>query len=182
VIDRARVADVRGSGIAFTPNGPAKLIVTDSIITGNRDTTGAGAGILVNPQTGGSAEVALERVKVVSNAFGIAFDGTGSTAGINATIADSLFSANTQDGIIATTPSGGAPIGVLVTNTRSVNNTGFGIRSIGPGVTVRVEGSKVSGNSTGLGSFGGGALLSAGNNIDEANGANGAFSGALAFK
>jgi hypothetical protein len=30
------------------------------------------------------------------------------------TIADSMVASNAQDGIVATTPSGGAPIGVLV--------------------------------------------------------------------
>ena len=47
------------------------------------------------------------------------------------TIADSMVGGNSQDGIIATTPGGGAPIGVYVKNTKSVNNA-FGIRSLGP--------------------------------------------------
>jgi hypothetical protein len=49
----------------------------------------------------------------------------------------------------AVTPSGGSPIGVYVKNTKPVNNA-FGIRSLGPNVTVRVDGSGVIGNSTGL--------------------------------
>jgi len=71
------------------------------------------------------------------------------------TIADSMIGGNSQDGIIATTPSGGAPIGVMVTNSKSVNNAAFGIRSLGPGVTVR------------------------GTNKLQANGSVGAFSGAV---
>jgi hypothetical protein len=105
----------------------------------------------------------------------------GSTAGINMTIADSVVSGNTQDGIVATTPGGGAPIGVLVTNTRSVNSN-IGIRSIGTGVTIRVDGSKIAGNGTGLRFISGGALLSFGNNAVEANGTNGAFSGPVTLK
>jgi hypothetical protein len=147
----------------------------------NNGTGSTGGGIVINPQPGGSAQVVLNRVSVDKNIFGIVADGSGSTGGINMTITDSVSSGNLNDGIIATTSSGHAPIGVLVTNSKSANN-GFGIRSLGPGVTVRVDGSKVVGNSTGLGLSGGGALLSAGNNIVEANAVNGAFSGAITFK
>ena len=94
------------------------------------------------------------------------------------TIADSEVAGNSQDGIIAVTPGGGAPIGVMIKNTRSVNNT-IGIRSLGSGVTVRIDGSTITGNATGLAFGSGGALLSAGNNMVQANGANGTFSGSV---
>jgi hypothetical protein len=167
------------AGIKFAPNSASKLSVTDTVIINNG--SGTGGGIVINPQSGGSAQVALERVTVNGNAFGIAADGTGSTAGINVTIADSMIGGNSQDGIIATTPGGGAPIGVMVTNTKSVNNA-FGIRSLGPNVTVRVKNSDVTGNGTGLSFSGGGALLTYGNNAVQANGTDGAFSGAVGLQ
>jgi hypothetical protein len=49
-------------------------------------------------------------------------------------------------------------------------------------VTVRVEGSTVTGNGTGLAASGGGALLSLGGNAVQANGAKGAFTGSLALE
>jgi hypothetical protein len=167
------------AGISFVPNSASKLSVTDTVISNNG--AGTGGGIVINPQSGGTAQVALERVTVNGNAFGIAADGTGSTGGINMTIADSMIANNSQDGIIATTPSGGAPIGVYLKNTKSVNNA-FGIRSLGPNVTVRVDGSSVIGNSTGLSFSGGGALLTAGNNMVRANGIDGAFSAPVALQ
>jgi hypothetical protein len=167
------------AGIKFQPNSASKLSVTDTVISNMG--SGTGGGIVINPQSGGSARVNLERVTINGNAFGIAADGTGSTAGINMTIADSMIGGNSQDGIIAVTPSGGAPIGVMVTNTKSVNNA-FGIRSIGPNVTVRAESSKIIGNSTGLSFSGGGALLTAGNNMVRTNGSDGAFSGPVALQ
>jgi hypothetical protein len=160
------------SGIKFQPSGASKLSVTDTIIANFG--LGTGGGIVINPQSGGSAQVNLKRVTVNGNAFGIAADGSNSTAGINMTIADSMIGGNVNDGIIATTPSGGAPIGVMVTNSESVNN-GFGIRSIGPNVTVRVENSKVIGNGTGVTSLNGGGLVTFGNNVVQANGSNGGF-------
>jgi hypothetical protein len=167
------------AAISFRPNSASKLSVTDTVISNMG--SGTGGGIVINPASGGSAEVNLERVTINGNAFGIAADGTGSSTGVNMTIADSMIGGNAQDGIIATTPSGGAPIGVMVKNTKSVNNA-FGIRSLGPNVTVRVDGSSIIGNGTGLSFSGGGALLSFGNNNVEANGTNGSFSGPITLK
>jgi hypothetical protein len=167
------------AAIKFQPNSPARLSVTDTMVVHNG--SGTGGGIIVKPLAGGSAQVNLERVAVNGNAFGIAADGTGSTGGINMTIADSMIGGNAQDGIIAVTPSGGAPIGVMVKASKSVNN-GIGIRSIGPNVTVRVSGSSVTGNSTGLSFSGGGALLTFGNNELRANGLDGAFSGSIGLQ
>jgi hypothetical protein len=169
------------SGILFEPTGAGQLDVTDTVLM-NNGSGAAGAGILVKPQSGGTAQVSLERVTVNGNAFGIAADGTGSSGGINMTIADSMVAGNSQDGIIATTPGGGAPIGVMITNSKSVNNAAFGIRSIGPGVTVRVKNSDVTGNNTGLSFSGGGALLTFGNNAVRANGSDGAFSGPVGLQ
>ncbi len=166
-------------GIRFQSERPGKLSVTDTVISNMG--SGTGGGIVINPRSGGTARVNLERVTINGNAFGIAVDGSSSTGGINMTIADSMIGGNAQDGIIATTPAGGAPIGVYLKNTKSVNNA-FGVRSIGAGVTVRVDSSSIIGNVTGLSFSGGGALLSFGNNSVEANGVNGSFSGPVALK
>jgi hypothetical protein len=180
LLDRVSIGGATSSGLTFTPSGPGKLIVTDSTIaTSGTGTTGAA--IRAVPSGTGSAQVTLDRVKAVGNVFGIALDGSNSTSGINATIRDSVAASNTQDGIIAVSAAGKAPIGVLVTNSASINNQ-FGIRSVGPGVTMRAEGSRIAGNGTGLAASGGGALLSAGNNTVEANAVNGAFTGSYAFK
>jgi hypothetical protein len=172
-------------GILFRPSAPgAQLVVSDTVLSNNGvGTIGGdiGGGIVINPQSGGTAQAALNRVTVGKNAFGIAADGTGSTGGINLTISDSVVASNSQDGIIAVTPGGGAPIGMMVDRTRSVNNN-IGIRSLGPNVTVRVDSSTVTGNSTGLAFGSGGALLSFGTNKVQANAVNGAFSGPVGLQ
>jgi hypothetical protein len=177
ILDRMKINNgtASGGGIQYVPTGPGRLIVTDSIIVRNGSPT-AGAGILVRPNPGGTAQVTLDRVNVSANTFGIAADGSQSTGGINMTVKDSVLASNINDGVIATTSAGGAPIGVMVSNS-AVTNNGFGIRSIGPNVTVRVENAKVIGNGTGLSFSGSGLLLTAGNNMVQANGSNGAFSG-----
>ncbi|MBR0757463.1 hypothetical protein JQ604_35225 [Bradyrhizobium jicamae] len=168
-------------GIRFRPIASgSRLMVTDSQLS-NNGSGSTGGGIVVNPQSGGTAQVVLKRVSVSKNVFGIAADGTGSSGGINMTIADSVMSDNSQDAIVATTPSGGAPIGVLVTNSISANNR-FGIRSLGPGVTVRVKNSEITGNGTGVAAGSGGLLLSGGGNTVQGNGTNGTFSGTYALQ
>ena len=175
LIENCKIYGFTADGIRFAPTGAGSLTVVDSTIY-NNGSGSTGGGIIINPQSSGSAQVTLDRVTLTKNVFGIVADGTGSSGGINMTIVDSVTNRNAQDGIIATTPSGGAPIGVMVKNTKSVVN-GYGIRSFGPGVTVRASGSAVIGNGTGLSFGSGGALLTFGNNEVQANGANGAFSG-----
>ena len=80
---------ISASGLWFRPSGAGRLSATDSVLSSDGG-SGAGAGIVINPQPGGSAQVNLERVTVNGNAFGIAADGTSSTGGINMTIADSM--------------------------------------------------------------------------------------------
>lgn len=178
VLDHLRIGGGQGSAVRAAPNGPLNLTVSNSIITGAGIGTTYGAGLQVLPAAGGTAQVTLDHVVISANPFGVAFDGSGSTGGINATIKDSVFSGNNQDGIVATTTSGHAPIGVLISNSTSSNN-GFGVRSIGQNVTVRVKGSEIIGNGTGMAASGGGALLSLGSNVVRANGSDGAFTGSL---
>ena len=120
-----------GVGIKFAPSSNAQLVVTDTSIA-NNGLIGTGGGIIVNPVAGGSALVMLDRVTVAENAFGIVADGSGSTAGIAMVVSNSGVHRNLQDGIVATTPGGGAPIGLTVKNTRSLSNNN-GIRSTGVG-------------------------------------------------
>jgi hypothetical protein len=98
------------------------------------------------------------------------------------TVADSMIGGNANDGIIATTPSAWrADWRLCQEYTKSVNNA-IGISSIGPNVTVRVDGSGVIGNGTGLAALSGGALLTFGNNAVRANGTDGAFSGPVGLQ
>jgi hypothetical protein len=182
ILDRLKINNgtAPGGGVQYVLNGPSKLIITDSIIVRNGSAT-AGAGVAVRPQAGGTAQVTLDRVNVSANTFGVAADGSESTGGINMTVKDSVLASNINDGLVATTSAGGAPIGVMVSNS-AITNNGFGIRSIGPNVTVRVENSKVIGNGTGVTSLNGGGLVTFGNNVVQANGSNGGFTAAVGLQ
>ena len=110
-------------------------------------------------------------------------DGTGSTGGVNVSVLQHRCWHNRlTDGLVAVTPGGGAPVGVLLDRTLSANNGNFGARVIGTGATIRLNNSSIVGNVTGLGNFSGGALLTFGNNAVRANGTDGAFSGPVALQ
>jgi hypothetical protein len=89
-----------------------------------------------------------------------------------------------EGGSLAFTPGGGAPFGVIMTNTSAINNS-FGIRAVGPNVNIRVDNSIVTGNSLGVTfNFYGtdGAVLTYGNDKVEGNANNGAFFGSVGLK
>jgi hypothetical protein len=182
VLDKVKVTGYVTGGVLFEPNGPAQLEISNSLFSTNGTLTGgAGAGIRIWPQAGGTARVHLDNVTVVDNAFGVAVDGSASTNGINVTIANSLLNGNANDGLVATTSAGKSPVGVFISNTRSTNNL-YGVRSIGSNLTVRMRNSEIIGNSTGISASNGGALLSQGNNTVEANAVNGSFTGSFSLK
>ena len=168
-------------GIKVVPAGLVTVVVSDTVVQNNGN-SGGGAGIYIVPPAGGRAQVTLDRVLAQGNQFGVAVDGSQSTGGVNMTIRDSVLASNKLDGLVATTSSGGAPIGVVLANS-TLSNNGFGIRAIGSNVVVRVEGSKIAGNTgSGVSALSGGSLLSFGNNAVRANGTDGVFSGPVALQ
>jgi hypothetical protein len=98
------------------------------------------------------------------------------------TIADSVINGNAQDGIVATTSASGAPMGLTIKNSRSLNNAGFGVRTIGTGVTARLSGVTLTGNGTGVAAQSGGSIVTFGNNEIIGNGVDGSFTGVVAMK
>jgi hypothetical protein len=188
-IENSTIIGAVGGGIHFAPEAESRLFLTDSVIRGNSNAIAnpaiTGGGILIKPTGSGSARVILTRVQALQSVIGISADGTvssGGTSGIAMTITDSVVGGNLQDGILAITNPGQAPIRVTLDRTRSLNNDANGIRAVGPNLTVRVSNSVVSGNTTGLSVSSGAALMTSGNNVVEGNATNGAFSGKFALK
>ena len=151
----------------------ARFIFQNLSLNGNGNATDlTGGAVEIGPQPGGSALVTIDSVTGSRNVFDIAADGSSSVAGMNITVRNTIFTHSRVDGIIAVTPTGGAPIGVMVERSTLSNNQ-FGARAFGPGVTIRLNGNTISGNNTGVAAGSGGAVLSYGNNAINANGADG---------
>lgn len=160
-----------GLGIDFEPSGVSHLYVSNTYIRNCRTAT-TGGGILIKPQAGGTAIATLENVRAERNNFGLK---VGSAATVS--VRSSVFSGNTNNGIIGVINAG--PLSVSVDDSQISNNAAFGVLSSGAGATVRIGNLQVSGNGTGLGATSGGALLSFGNNLVSGNTADGAPTGTI---
>ena len=130
--------------------GNAEVYVSDTVLS-NNGTGAVGGGIQIRPTGTGSAQVVLNRVQANNNVFGIAADGSVSTGGINVMVRDSTANGNTQTGIIAATGATGT--GIMVDRSAANHNT-TGIAASGAGAIVRVGGSSITGNATGVSGVG----------------------------
>jgi len=134
------------------------------------DTTvnGSGTGIKITSVPGLPISVAIDRTQIKNNTgAGVRADGT-SGGPIRVAISDSAISLNSSNGVLALSgPSGNVTVNV----TRSVvaSNGLYGVQSNqanGGTAIVTVNASSITTNPSGqVGFFGGGSLLTAGNNL-----------------
>lgn len=144
-------------GLRFNPTIAAELTVIDTVLSEN------GTAALVQPNAGGSVKAVFNRSSAINNAAGIRIEGTGSTGTINVAIHNSMATGNTNNGIIAVGPTGGAILKVMIDESVSSNN-GTGVTANGPNATIFLSASALTGNATGLNVVNSGTLSSFGNN------------------
>jgi hypothetical protein len=164
-----------GTGITFTPNSTAQLLVSNTLLSNN------GGGVLIGTSSAGASAVlaVLNRIEVDSNVFGIKFDGTGGTGAINATVRDSLVAGNSGNGIWATAPVGASTSRVIVDRSAAVNN-GTGVLVDGTPAAIILNNSLVTGNTTGVSAANSANLLTYKNNsINFSTGTDGTPTGPL---
>jgi hypothetical protein len=160
------------------PTTPAaQLIVRDSVIDWN-GTGSNGGGIQVNPGSGGSAGVLLERVKFAYNVTAVVLN--SGTGGITAIMKDNVVDSSLNNGVLAF--AGAQPLTLAINNSTFSLNVGAALQSSGAKSTVTIDNSTFTGNQTGLSTNGGGSILSYQNNRIFDNGTNGAPTGSLGLK
>ena len=157
-----------GWGIFEQTQAPstAELYVSDTMLA-DSGFSAAGGGIIVQPGVSNTvSKVVLNRVEVQGNFFGIKADATQVSGGvIQMTIRDSVSSGNASNGIVATGNASGPAIVMMIDrSTSSHNAAGFGVIADGPKTTIRLGGSSIAGNPTGVGVSNGGVLESYGTN------------------
>jgi hypothetical protein len=164
------------SGVAFAPNGTAKLQVVDCFIAhaGIGNSTPA-AGIYIRPASGIQATVAVERTVVENNLFGIFADGTAGGT-IRGAVKDSFVSGNVDNGISVNTT--GANVSLMIENTL-VSGNNYGLVVAGTGGLLLVRHSTITANNNGLATFSGGQAVSYRDNAVNNNTVDGAFSFAI---
>jgi len=132
------------------------LVVTDTTIANVASTNGA---VFVVSYNGGIENALLERVVLTGNYMGI--NAVYGTTPVNLTVADSAVYGNTY-GIYANGLSG--PVVAVVERSRIANNN-YGVLVVGPGATLALNNSIVTGNAYGLRPTSGAVIGSYGNNV-----------------
>jgi hypothetical protein len=134
------------AAVDFEPNTAAKLNMLDVECQ-----YGLADGVLIKPQSGGSATATLDRVSCMQNAgSGLRVDSTNITSGTgsNVTLFDSNMSGNAS-GITAFTPAGTVAATVEATTSVISQNTGDGVFANGATSTIVLGTSTVTGNPIG---------------------------------
>ena len=158
--------------IAFYPSGTARLFLDNVNISNCGTGSATGGGIVVKPTGGGSKNILINNTRVSNSSRGVVLDGNGNTGGMFASIVDSKVFINAGAGIQATGPAaGGGTIDWTVSATTSANNTPGSLVN-GASADVRLGGSTITGNTTGV-SVTSGELFSFKNNEIAGNTNNG---------
>ena len=165
VIHDIKAASNAGWGINSVATGATELTVTNTHLYNNGDAV-SGGGILINGIAGATSKTVLRNVAIINNFFGLKADGTGAAAGIiNMTLSNTVSAQNSSNGIVGTTPAGGAGIAMLIDRSvASHNAAGFGVVADGAATTIRIGNSVISGNQNGVGTSNGGTVQSYKNN------------------
>jgi hypothetical protein len=172
-----------GYGISFTPGSDAVLVLDNVELArnGNSGSPGNSGGLLIKPAAGVTAKVSVSRSIIERSAnVGIRADTTGAVGAIIAINVSESFLADNGAGVLAKAPAGTGTISLAVDNTTVTQNSGNGILANGSGATVRVGGSLISGNATGVQTLNAATISSYGNNHLNGNTTDGTFSGTIA--
>ncbi|MBV9222112.1 MAG: hypothetical protein JOY94_22055 [Methylobacteriaceae bacterium] len=150
--------------VAATINAaPLEFFVSDTTVMNNGNSSDGG-GILIAPFLASNSltKAVLNRVEVRNNFFGIKADATQVTGGvINMTIRDSISVGNRSNAIVGTGNSSGPAIVMMIDRSAASHSVfGFGVIADGPKTFIRLGGSSVTGNPTGVGATNGGTLQS----------------------
>lgn len=179
-VRRTRAGNATGTANAaldFRPTGPAKLFVTESDFY-NMGGSGISMGIHIQPASGVTADVTIERSRIENNLFGIVAD--GSSGGIiRGVVRDSIVAGNKNNGITVSTGSSNV---VFAVERTTVSGNNFGLVATGANAGMLVRNSFITYNNTGLFTTASGVLLSYRDNSLNANTTDGAFSGTVGLQ
>jgi hypothetical protein len=153
-IENCVIGNFVKAGINIVPSTSSSFSVSNTIASNN-----LANGILVVPTVSAVVTGVLSEVTANNNFNGIFVNGRLTTgASFNVTIVDSVASNNRSGGVIAASASGNLATAVMLRNVVASNNvTGLGA---GQNAILRVAHSVVTGNNTGVNTFGGGILNS----------------------
>ena len=151
-VENCVISNFTKRGINYESGGDNQLIVKDSVIREN-----GAAGIRIQPTAGGKAKATIDHTRLEGNLNGLSVLDKAYV-----TIRDSVMAGNSSNGVFVTA-SAAAPE-VSVENCLMANNKDTGVKVTGDKAIVRLSGSTVTGNDTGLFAAAGSDILSFSNN------------------
>jgi hypothetical protein len=163
VLDKVTISDWQSGngGLAFTPNAAGRLVVVNSKIYGN----GASGDVVVRPTGGADVQAIFNNSFIAGSIFGLKADGSGQSSGqIDVEVRNTIAFGNTNNGFIAVSNAGQAPIHFIIDHSVAHNNGAYGAVASGAQAFMFVGDSVLAKNGTGLAQLNGSTVASYGNN------------------
>jgi hypothetical protein len=157
ILENCILDNLPGTALDIEPNGPFKLIVTNSRIANSS------SGVLIKPAAGGSVTATFNGVTIDGNSGGgLKTDTTNGPVRVD--ISNSTVTNNAGNGMNAVSGAGGAAM-FSIAHSIIANNGVAGIQANGANAAVLIDTTLLDSNATGATSaIGGGRVLSYGNN------------------
>lgn len=160
LVENCTIQNFARKGIDFAPPTKARLTVIDTEIR-NQNNAVDGGGIWIHPPPGGTATVALDRVHLNRNLFGLRAEEASRVA-----VKDSFVYNSPNEAFLAV-GTGSGPTLFVTDSVASFNGTG--LKSDGLAV-AKIGDSSFIGNTNGFVTTGGGTLISYGANENDGSG------------
>jgi len=167
-------------GVSFQPSGTTSLYITNTSITQN-GTSASGGGVLISPTGTGVGRVVMRNSGVQNNGrIGVSVNTQGTTGVGTNVVMDGVDISGTAAGDGLAVVSSGTVVNVMVNHSSVAHNGLNGIVAVGGGISVRVGNTTVTGNAflggaQGVVGASGASIFSYGDNRNDANTLNGAF-------
>jgi hypothetical protein len=165
-LENITIDNVLGDGVNLESSGNVKLSMRDVAIR-----RALGNGVQLKPAAAITATATLDEVRISGGGSGLRLESRS-----NATVAASVISGHSGDGIVLAPTDGPASL-VLSGSQIVANGSGAsqaGVRVNGATASARLRGNTISGNSVGLLAESGGAIISHGENLIVGNTTDGA--------
>jgi hypothetical protein len=165
-------------GISAQPTGAARLVLNNVTIANNGGAA-SGGGMLVQPTGAGSVQVLVENTRIVDNVnigFRVIVSAGTGAPGVTGLL-DNVTVARTNggDGIQAVAAAGAPPARLMIVNSNVTANSSRGITADGSSASMRVAHTSITTNGTGVQAVNSAVINTYGNNRNDGNGADGAF-------
>jgi hypothetical protein len=161
-------------GVSFAPSTAGARLYMHNVTVSDNGSGGSGGGIQIQPTGSGSAQIELDEVRLIDNA-NLGLRALAGGTGISGLLNRVTAMRSSGDGVVASAATASPPVTLMITNSNFSGNTSRGITADGVGATIRVAESNITGNMTGVQATNSGKVNTYGNNRNDGNKSDGAF-------